>query len=114
MTIEALCDQDTITVTPLTASTGSTMGVVYTAGTPVVKRCLVQELSSEEVTKYQSRGLAVHYEVFFSADPGIKRSDRLTLSSGEMLEVKGAWKEGRPGESLLWVVVGERVTSRER
>ena len=114
MSIEALCDQDTITVTPQTASTGADMGVTYTAGTASTKRCLVQELSSSEVQEYQSRGLAVTHQIFFSSDPSIDLTDELTTSDGITLEVKGAYKEGRPGENLLWIVLANSVTTRDR
>lgn len=114
MSIESLCDQDTITVTPQTATTGTSMGVVYADGTASTLRCLVHELTASETQDYQARGIAVTHQIFFSSDPNIDRTDRLTTSDGTKLEVTGAYKEGRPGESLLWIVLGNSKTTRDR
>ncbi|WP_417459135.1 hypothetical protein [Kordiimonas sp.] len=92
--------------------------------------CLVQETTSKESGILDAAGLAFGYEIFFSSDPGIAgvendlsvfwkdRDDgsrptgtyELTDENGETatglrIDVVGSFSEGRPGETLLWVVV---------
>jgi len=115
MSIEALCDQDTITVETLTATTGASFGVSESWGSSTIKRCLVQELDAAESLKYEAEGQRVTHLLFFSSDPSIGKSNRITLSSdwgSKILSVVGCYTEGRPGEQLLWIVKGEYESTR--
>lgn len=114
MSIESLCSQDTVSVQVETAGTGAEFGVSVTLGTASSKDCLVQKLDSAEVLDYESRGLRVTHILFFSTNPSIGRQHRVTLSDSTKLEVTGAYSEGRPGTDLLWVVLGNSVTTRDR
>jgi hypothetical protein len=113
MSLEDLCSRDTVTVTPQTATTGTAFGVTYTDGTPRSVSCCAQELDSKEILDYSARGLNVTHQLFFSADPSISNTDKLTYG-GNTLQVKGAFKEGRPGETLLWIVLAESLPTRDR
>lgn len=114
MTIAAICDHEAITVTPKVASTGDSLGVEYEDGTAFTKRCLVQELSAQEALEYKAEGFEVDYIFYFSANPGIKKRDKITTADGVQVEVKAAFREGRPGKWLLWVVLGDSIETRDR
>jgi len=113
MSISALCNHDEIAVQTLTATTGASMGVQYTVSSSTTKRCLVQELSGIEIQSYAARGLEVSHELFFSSNPSIGRNHRIVYE-GDYLEVKGVFKEGRPGGDLLWIVAANHQTTRDR
>lgn len=111
MSIESLCSKDSITVTPRTATTGASFGVAYTLGTPRTVSCCVQELDSEDRMDYMARGLKVTHQLFFSSDPSISDRDEITYG-GDTLSVTGAYKEGRPGDSLMWIVLANSLATR--
>jgi len=113
MSIESLCSHNTITVTPQTHTAGASWGTTLTDGTPTTKTCLVQELDGNEVAKYEARGLQVTHTLLFSSDPSIDLGDKITWGS-DTLEVTGAYKEGRPGEDLLWIVHANKLDIRDR
>jgi len=113
VSIESLCSKDTITITPQIASTGASFGVTYTPGTARTASCFVQELDSEERNDYMASGLKVSHELYFSSDPSISNTDELTYD-GQTLQVTGAYKERRPGENLLWIVLANSLPTRDR
>lgn len=113
MSIEELCDSDTIIVATRTPVVGETMGVSYTLGVARTLRCLVQAVDSRTARDYASQGLKTTHQLFFSSDPSIGIDSQITWN-GLTLEVQGAYKEGRPGETLLWVVVANDLATRDR
>jgi hypothetical protein len=114
VSIESLCGKETVSVQLEAASTGAEFGVSITPGTASSKDALVQKLTSMESLDYESRGLRVSHVLFFSTDPGVKRAHRVTLSDDTKLEVTGAYTEGRPGTTLMWIVLANSVTTRDR
>lgn len=118
MSIESLCDSDDITVETETISIGSEFGVVETFASGVAKRCLVQEIDGKERLDYASRGIRCDMELYFSANPNIDLGRRIRLDTvggvadGRICRVTGAYKEGRPGESLLWIVLANYEQAR--
>jgi hypothetical protein len=87
--------------------------------------CLVQEVSSRESSVLDALGLKRGYEVFFATDPGIdgdetdlhllwtSRTDgnrvlgdnAVGVKTGFRMKVVGAYAEGAPGHTELWIVV---------
>jgi len=112
MSIQDLCDNDTIVKQTETATTGTSFGVAESYADTATLDCLVQEMSADEILQYAARGMEVTHFVYFSTDPGISNQHRLKWSGERFLRVRGAFKEGRPGESLLWIVLAEEVTTR--
>lgn len=113
MSLESLCNQDVITVQTETATTGASFGNTVSLGAASVIRCLVQEMGASEILKYQAQGVEVSHELFFSTDPSITKQQRITWN-GTKLEVKAYYKEGRPGKNLLWIVIANAITTRDR
>jgi hypothetical protein len=113
MSLEDLCDQDSVTVYRMTPTSGAAFGTSYTRGTGAATKCCVQEMDGSEILDYKARGKKVSHQLLFSSDPGIGPEHEIEWN-GETLQFRGAYKEGRPGESMLWIVVCDLVSTRDR
>lgn len=118
MSLSELTTVDTITPQTESISVGSSGGVNESYSDESTLSCLVQEVSSKERLDYASRGISVDVELFFSSSPDIGIDKRIKLNTvggeadGRICRVTGAYKEGRPGETLLWVVLANFLETR--
>lgn len=112
MSIESLTSKETITVQTEISSTGTSWGQTESFGGDRTLNCCVQELDSRERLDFQARGLNCTHQIFFSSDPSITTKNQIVLSNGRKLRVTGAYTEGRPGRTMLWVVLAEWVQNR--
>lgn len=113
MSIASLCDKNLIVVTPQSYAAGASWGATPAAGAPFERRCLVQEMDASESQEFDARGLRVSHTLFFPSDPGIRLGDMVS-HAGDTLRVTGAYKEGRPGEDMLWIVYANKLDTRDR
>lgn len=119
MSIEDLTSVDTVTPQTETVTIGASGGVNESYADGASLTCLVQEVSSRERLDYAARGLDVDFVLYFSTEPSISNNRRLKLvtvggaADGRICRVTGAYKEGRPGEALLWVVLVAFVPTRQ-
>jgi hypothetical protein len=123
MSIKSKCSKDTINLYLKTATTGPTLGVQYVLHFLGAVKCCVQSLSASEVLDYSARGMKVDWQFFFSSDPGITPQNHIGIpdvinptdaTKEKIFHVKGAYSEDRPGKQLMWVVLGEFVSTRDR
>lgn len=126
MSIESLCQGDTVIKQIQSVAIGETMGVEesYTDGTSY--DCMVQVEDygdpdgAREAKLYGARGQKTLFKVYFSQNVSLDPSNRLkwtieggeTLGTPKILRVIDYYKEGRPGEDMLWIADCELVDVR--
>jgi hypothetical protein len=120
MSIISSCSKDTVNIYLKKATTGPTMGVDYTLISLGSKKCCAQQLSASERLGYAARGMKVDWQFFFSSDPGLTIQNHIGVTAPtdgtqeDIFHITGCYAEGRPGKLLLWVVLGEYVSTRDR
>lgn len=121
MSVEEMCTGSTLVRQTQTHTLGASGGdvSVFTDGDSY--ECHVQEMSSDEAVRYDSRGERSLYTAYFAEDPGFTVDDRAKLSRMhnvdispvKLMRVLGQRFQGNPdGDLALWIVSLEEVTNR--
>lgn len=111
MSVESLCQGDQVVKQTEVNTPGAAFGksLTYTNGSTL--DCLIQTVSDSESNKYQTTGMLFTHQVFFAENPALSSQNRLkwtvkdesNLSSAAFLRVLACYREGRPGDEMLWI-----------
>lgn len=122
MSIESLCQGDVVIKQTQTASTGATMGVSenYADGTEYDCTIQVEEDGALGYHQFAARGQKTYFKVYFSEDVQLTPDHRLkwtveantTLGTPKIMRVVDYYKEGRPGEDMLWIADCDIIDTR--
>lgn len=113
MSLQSLCDKDSITIEQSTTIVGESGGVTesYAGAAQASKRCLVQEVGTSIGLGLSARSSDTDIMLFFTADPGIILSTRIKWGERYFMPTVPTYSEGRPGRMLLWVAEGKEVSA---
>lgn len=111
MTLQSVTTTDLITVEPETDGRDAAGGKDPTYGTAVIKRCAIQPMTSDEIELHRQKGHSTTHKLFFSTDPGIRNSDRIT-HNGTKLYARGN-PQDVASKGRLWVVFAEELQHRQ-
>lgn len=120
MSIESLCEGDTVVKQTESNTVGTAFGNTPTYADGATLDCLVQTAEAAEAMGFATRGMKYTHIAFFSTDPSLTNQNRLkwtvrgneALAAALFLRVLAVETEGRPGESLLWFAFCSEDTSR--
>jgi len=112
MSIEGMC-QNEITIQTEAATNDEQFGSIFEVTESRTAACLVQELSAMESARHGVVGTDRSYMIFFPADPEITNAHRLVWKERKLRIVGPPVTEGRPGEDMLWWVIGQELTNRQ-
>lgn len=116
MSIEEHCSKDEIDLYLKVAQRGDTLGTKYTLKPLGTRRCRAESLSAEEIRDYAAFGMRATHRFMFSSDPRITPQNHIgyPVGSKTIMHVTAVTDQGRPGETLLWIVLCELKTTRDR
>ncbi len=122
MSIEELCDRDTITIKRIVVTQGTAGGQIRTNTTaargdlPTSINCRIQPLLPEEMRQYEVKGEHLAWRLIFSSDPSLTVQDRCmwTEPDGTAIRARVTQRSRNADhQSRVWSAVVEEWTDQD-